>query len=205
MKTNREYRSMELRVLPQETEEKNYLVEGYASTFESYVLMTIDGIDYSERIEPNAFDEADMTDVVFRVDHEGAVYARTSAGTVEVWTDEHGLAQRTNLGKTQRARDLYADIEAGNYPKMSFAFTVADEHYDKATHTRVIERIAKVYDVSPVSFPANPTTELSIATRDYFNGVIEAEKAERLEREALELERNRAMLRARILGGPHGN
>lgn len=201
MKTNREYRSMELRVLPQETEEKNYLVEGYASTFESYVLMTIDGIDYSERIEPNAFDEADMTDVVFRVDHEGAVYARTSAGTVEVWTDEHGLAQRTNLGKTQRARDLYADIEAGNYPKMSFAFTVADEHYDKATHTRVIERIAKVYDVSPVSFPANPTTELSIATRDYFNGVIEAEKAERLEREALELERNRAMLRARILGG----
>ena len=201
MKTNREYRSMELRVLPQETEEKNYLVEGYASTFESYVLMTIDGIDYSERIEPNAFDEADMTDVVFRVDHEGAVYARTSAGTVEVWTDEHGLAQRTNLGKTQRARDLYADIEAGNYPKMSFAFTVADEHYDKATHTRVIERIAKVYDVSPVSFPSNPTTELSIATRDYFNGVIEAEKAERLEREALELDRNRAMLRARILGG----
>ena len=198
MKTNREYRSMELRVLPQETEEKNYLVEGYASTFESYVLMTIDGIDYSERIEPNAFDEADMTDVVFRVDHEGAVYARTSAGTVEVWTDEHGLAQRTNLGKTQRARDLYADIEAGNYPKMSFAFTVADEHYDKATHTRVIERIAKVYDVSPVSFPSNPTTELSIATRDYFNGVIEAEKAERLERERREAQKKRIRILAEV-------
>ena len=201
MKTNREYRTMELRLAPaeNETEEKSYLVEGYASTFEPYVLFTSDGIDYSERIEPTAFEGADLSDVVFRVDHEGPVYARTSAGTVELWTDEHGLGQKTDLGRTQRARDLFADIEAGNYPQMSFAFTVADEHYDKATHTRVIERIAKVFDVSAVSFPANPTTELSIATRDYFNGVIEAEKAERLEREALELERRRTETRARAL------
>ncbi len=201
MKTNREYRTMELRLAPteNETEEKSYLVEGYASTFEPYVLFTSDGTDYSERIEPTAFEGADLSDVVFRVDHEGPVYARTSAGTVELWTDEHGLGQKTDLGRTQRARDLFADIEAGNYPQMSFAFTVADEHYDKATHTRVIERIAKVFDVSAVSFPANPTTELSIATRDYFNGVIEAEKAERLEREALELERRRTETRARAL------
>lgn len=201
MKTNREYRTMELRLTPAENEtgEKSYLVEGYASTFEPYVLFTSDGIDYSERIEPTAFEGADLSDVVFRVDHEGPVYARTSAGTVELWTDEHGLGQKTDLGRTQRARDLFADIEAGNYPQMSFAFTVADEHYDKATHTRVIERIAKVFDVSAVSFPANPTTELSIATRDYFNGVIEAEKAERLEREALELERRRVETRARAL------
>lgn len=202
MKQDREYRTMELRVAPVEGEEKSYMVEGYASTFEPYVLMKIDGVDYSERIEPHAFDDADMSDVVFRVDHEGPVYARTSAGTVELWVDEHGLGQRTNLGKTQRARDLFADIEAGNYPKMSFAFSVADggDRYDSETHTRVISRVSKVFDVSPVSFPANPTTELSIATRDYFNGVIEAERAERLEREALELKRNQIKERASALG-----
>ena len=137
---------------------------------------------------------------MFRVDHAGPVYARTSAGTVELWTDEHGLAQRTDLGRTQRARDVFYDIAAGNYPKMSFAFSVAEDHYDKATHTRIIDRIEKVYDVSPVVFPANPTTELSVSTRDYFNGVIEAEKAERLEREALELERRKLEVRARALG-----
>ena len=202
MKPNREYRSMELRILPQEEDGRtSYVVEGYASTFEPYVLMTIDGTDYSERIEPDAFEGADMSDVVFRVDHEGPVYARTSAGTVEVWPDEHGLAQRTDLSRTQRSRELFADIEAGNYPQMSFAFTVSEEHYEKETHTRVIERIAKVFDVSAVSFPANPTTELSVATRDYFNGVIEAEKAERLEREAEELERMRVETRAKALGG----
>ena len=188
----REYRSMEMRISPvEEGAEPSFFVEGYASTFEPYVLMTIDGVDYSERIKPTAFDNADMSDVVFRVDHQGRVYARSSAGTVEVWTDEHGLAQRTNLGKTQRARELFADIEVGNYPKMSFAFSVAEDHYDKATHTRVIDRIAKVFDVSPVSFPANPGTELSISTRDYFDGVIEAERAERLEREKRERQKQK--------------
>ena len=175
--------------IPQATEEeKRYMVEGYASTFDPYVLLTVDGVDYSERIEPTAFDGADLSDVVFRVDHAGSVYARSSAGTVEVWPDEHGLATRANLGKTQKARELFADIEAGNYPQMSFAFVVAEDgdYFDRKTHTRVITRIAKVFDVSPVSFPANPNTELSVSTRDYFDGVIEAEKAERLEREERE-------------------
>ena len=192
MKQDREYRSMELRIVrPEEGDEPSFFVEGYASTFSPYVLMSVDGVDYSERIEPTAFEDADMSDVVFRVDHEGPVYARTSAGTLNVWTDEHGLAQRTYLGKTQRGRDLFADIEAGNYPQMSFAFTVAEDHYDKATHTRIIDRIAKVFDVSPVVFPANPGTELSVSTRDYFDGVIEAEKAERLEREKRERQKQR--------------
>ena len=183
----REYRNMELRLIPPEPDaEPNYMVEGYASTFEPYLLMHTDDADYYERIEPTAFDGADLSDVVFRVDHQGPVYARTSAGTVELWTDDHGLGQRTDLGRTQRARELHADIAAGNYPKMSFAFSVAEDHYDKATHTRVIDRIAKVYDVSPVCFPANPTTELNISTRDWLNGVIEAERAERLEAERRE-------------------
>ena len=182
----REYRSMELRTVYVDDDKQNYYVEGYASTYEPYKLLTIDNVDYFERIEPTAFEGADLSDVVFRVDHEGPVYARSSAGTVELWTDEHGLGQRTDLSKTQRARELFADIAAGNYPKMSFAFTVAEDRYDQAEHTRVIERIAKVYDVSPVAFPANPTTELSVSTRDYFDGVIEMEKAERLEREKRE-------------------
>ena len=195
----REYRNMELRLAPiEDGAEPSFFVEGHAATFEPYVLMTIDDVDYSERIEPDAFEGADLSDVVFRVDHEGPVYARTSAGTVEVWADERGLAQRTDLGRTQRARDLYADIAAGNYPKMSFAFSVAEDEYDKATHTRIIKRIGKVYDVSPVSFPANPTTELSISTRAYFDGVIEAEKAERLEREQREQQKQRLRILAEI-------
>ena len=197
MKSDRERRPMELRIKQPESEEKSYKVEGYASTFEPYVLFTKDGVDYSEKIEPTAFDGADLTDVVFRVDHEGPVYARTKAGTGQLDIDEHGLHNITDLSRTQRSRDLFEDIQAGNYPQMSFAFTVAEDHYDKATHTRIIDRVAKVFDISPVSFPANPGTELSVSTRDYFNGVIEAEKAERLERE----KRERQIQKIKILTG----
>jgi hypothetical protein len=186
---NRETREMELRI---QQNDSSYTVEGYASTFEPYVLMSIDGKDYSERIDPKAFDDADLSDVVFRVDHEGAVYARTSAGTVSLDIDEHGLHNVTDLSRTQRSRDLYEDIAAGNYPKMSFAFTVAEDHYERDTRTRVIDRIGKVFDISAVSFPANPMTELS--ARDYFDGVIEAERAERLEAERRERQRKRIEL-----------
>ena len=198
MNDNREYRTMELRLVPSEDmEEKSYIVEGYASTYEPYTLFTRDGVDYKEKIEPTAFDEADLSDVVFRFDHAGKVYARSSAGTIELWHDDHGLGQRTNLSKTHAAREAFAEIEAGNYPKMSFAFTVAPDgdSYDRAAHTRVIHRIAKVFDVSPVAFPANPGTELSVSTRDYFDGVIEMEKAERLEAER----RERLKLKIRFL------
>ena len=193
MKQNREYREMELRFEPDGAE---YRVNGYASTFEPYKLMEVDGVSYYERIEPTAFDNADLSDVVFRIDHEGRVYARTSAGTLELWTDEHGLGQRADLSRTATARELFEEIKAGNYPKMSFAFRVAvdGDRYDRDTHTRIIERIAKVYDVSPVSFPANPGTELSVSTRGYFNGVIEMEKAERLEEERRERQRQKIKL-----------
>lgn len=200
MKQNREYRNMELRVLNLEDDEKKYMVEGYASTFDKYLLLTIDGEDYFERIEPTAFDDADLSDVVFRVDHEGPVYARSSAGSVEIWHDEKGLGQRADLGRTQRARDLFADIEAGNYPQMSFAFVVADggDYFDNATNTRVITRIEKVFDVSPVSFPANPNTSLSVSTRDYFNGVIEMKRAERLEREKRETQKQKIRILSEV-------
>lgn len=198
MKQNREYRNMRMEVRESGGEEPSFLVEGYASTFEPYVLMTIDGVDYSERIEPDAFKDADMSDVVFRVDHEGAVYARTSAGTIELDIDEHGLHNITDLSKTERSRMLFEDIEAGNYPQMSFAFTVEEDHFDRETKTRIIDRVGKVFDISAVSFPANPTTELSVATRDYFNGVIEMEQAERLESEKREQEKQKLLLKMKM-------
>ena len=200
MKQDREYRNMELRVLDIEDADKKYMVEGYASTYDKYLLLTIDGEDYFERIEPTAFDNADLSDVVFRVDHEGPVYARSSAGSVEIWHDEHGLGQRADLGRTQRARDLFADIKVGNYPQMSFAFVVADDgdYFDMATNTRVITKIDKVFDVSPVSFPANPNTSLSVSTRDYFNGVIEMKRAERLEREKRETQKQKIRILSEV-------
>lgn len=187
---DREYRAIDM-VETRDSEDGAMYVEGYASTFKPYVLYSYDGVDYSERIEPTAFDGADMSDVIFQKDHTGTVMARTSNGTIELSVDSHGLHQRTDLSKTAKARETYEEIKAGMYPKMSFAFTVAEDHFEAATNTRVIDKIKKVYDVSAVSFPANPDTEINVSARDYFNGVIEAMETERMraeEERAKELE-----------------
>ena len=180
---DREYRTMTIQ-RSEEKKEDSYQVKGYASTFEPYVLYSFDGVDYSEQINPTAFDEADMSDVIFLYNHEGMVYARQKNGTLKLSTDDHGLLAEADLSSTKQSRELFEAIDSGLVDQMSFAFTVEDDEYDKETHTRTIHRIGKVYDVSAVSIPANPNTDIAaVSARDYFNGVIEAEKAERLERE----------------------
>ena len=186
MTIKREYRNMAFQVR-EDGDEPSFLIEGYASTFQPYKLMEIDGLDYNEQIDEHAFDETDMSDVVYRIDHEGKVFARSSAGTIKLDVDENGLHQVTDLSRTKAGREHYEEIKAGLYPQMSFAFTVEEDHYDSDTRTRIVDKIAKIYDISSVAFPANDTTELHV--RDYFNGVIEAEKAAEAERQKAAEER----------------
>lgn len=181
----REYRSMPIMEVreTQEGEEPSFFVEGYATTFEPYVLFEMDGIQYKEQIMPDAFAETDLTDVIFVKDHEGTVFARTKNGSLTLELDNHGLLSRADLGRTSAARQMHEEIQAKMYTQMSFAFTVAEDAYDTEQHLRKILRIKKLYDVSAVSFPANPGTDISVATRSRFDGFIEQEKAERLAKE----------------------
>jgi len=155
-------------------------VEGYATTFDKpYLLYEWDGVKYYERIDAHALDGADMSDVIMQYDHEGRVFARQSNGTLLLIPDHKGLLIAADLSKTDLARGLYQDISAGMITKMSWAFTVAEDSYDRDTHTRTILKIKKVYDVSAVSIPANADTE--IAARNFARGRYEAEQQEQLE------------------------
>ncbi len=177
----------------------DHIVEGYASTFERYCIWEYEGKKYYEEIDRHAFDEADMSDVVFLRDHEGRVLARSKNDSVQLSIDDHGLHQRTNLGLTEAAKAMYEDIRVGNYSQMSFSFKVAKDHYDKESRTRIIDKIKKIYDISAVSFPANPGTDIGVSYRDYFNGVIEAEKAERLEAEKRERDIDLLKLKIKLM------
>ena len=183
IRDNREYRN--LGTFETKSEEgSEFIVRGYASTFEPYLIYEEDGVQYVERIAPTAFDDADMSDVVFLRDHTGRVLARTKNGALNLSTDTHGLFSETNLGLTQASKEMYEDIRTGNYSQMSFSFVVAKggQHFEEEARkvTRVIDRISKVYDVSAVSFPQNPGTDIGVSYRDLFNGVIERREAERL-------------------------
>jgi len=172
----REYRSFDLS--PAGQDDKKYIIRGHAATFAPYALWSdsVTGVTYSEQIDRNAFAGCDMSDVVFRIDHVGAVYARTSAQTLTVTVDDTGLSFEADLSKTERSRAISEDIAAGNYPKASFAFVVEADDYDSATHTRIIKAFKKIFDVSPVTFPANPDTDVEASSRDYFTAQEELVK-----------------------------
>ena len=191
IRNNREYR----KAAPFEArEDESYIVEGYASTFSPYVLWHEGDTEIREQIDPHAFDNADMSDVIMQYDHEGRIFARQSNGTLELSVDAHGLKVRADLSKTEGARQLYEDIKSGMVTQMSFAFSIQEDAYDKEEHLRTVTKIRKLYDVSAVSIPANPGTE--IQARSFFDGVIEAERAERLAAE--ERERKVKELRLRL-------
>ena len=207
-KNNREYRSMVVRALePEETEEKR--VEGYASTFnEPYTLYEDDWIVYREQVDPAAFNDADMADVIMQYDHQGRVFARISNGTLEVTPDETGLLINADLGGTELGRQLFDEIRGGYTDKMSFGFIVAEDtelrsdlEDGRVDILRTLKRIAKVFDVSAVSLPANEGTSIGVATRGRIDGAIEEARAERLAAEQMELEKRRAEVRAKALGG----
>ena len=189
IKADREYRTMELRKAEvREGEEKNYIVEGYATTFgDTYELYRDGNYIVMENVDKDAFKDTDMSDVIFQIDHEGRVYARTRNGSLGLEIDEHGLKTRTDLGLTESSRSVYEDIDAGLYDRMSFAFTVTKDSYTEEERedgtvvlTRSILGIGKLYDVSAVSFPANPNTDISSRSKDLINGEIERFEAERL-------------------------
>lgn len=194
IRDNREYRNIGTFETKSE-EGSEFIVRGYASTFEPYLMFEDDGIQYFERIAPTAFEGADMSDVVFLRDHTGRVLARTKNGALNLSTDTHGLLSVTDLGLTNASKEMFEDIRTGNYSQMSFSFVIArgGDHFEEEARkvTRVIDRIEKLYDVSAVSFPANPGTDIGVAYRDLFNGVIERREAERLkaihDRKLLEL------------------
>lgn len=204
IKNDREYRNMLIEVKEVPDQDEEMVVRGYASTFnDPYTLLENDEYRLIEVVDPDAFADTDMSDVIMQYDHQGRVFARMSNNTLTVIPDEHGLLIEANLGGTELGRQLYEEIKGGYTNKMSFGFTVkaddrqkTDGEDGKLVFTRTIKSVRKLYDVSAVSLPANDATEISV--RNLSNGVIEQIQSERAEAEKLELKRRKMLMRARL-------
>ena len=207
----RQYRNIDVSSFERRAEgDESKTVSGYATTFnEPYELyrMAYAGVVYivREQVDPQAFADTDMSDVIMQYDHEGRVFARTSNRTLELDPDEHGLHIRAELGGTEIGRQLFEEIEGGYTTKMSFGFRVGkdkreeteerDEESGVTTITvlRTILGISKLYDVSAVSLPANDAT--SISARSWGEGVI-AELMEEFQRR--ENQRRRIRIKSKL-------
>ena len=172
---------MHVREAGTEGSEGEMWVEGYAATFDSEtVLFELDGIEYKEMICEGAFDGCKMEDVIFNYNHGGKVMARTRNGTLQLSIDDKGLHIRARLDGTEEGRRLYEEIKGGYIDRMSFAFTIREESYDKDSHLWKIHAVKRLYDVSAVDIPAYDDTSIE-ARKDF---ILEAEAQEKRERKA---------------------
>ena len=188
-KAVKEIRLVDMRALE---EEDSMILEGYAAVFD-----TVTDLGWmKEVIDRHAFDNADMSDIVMKYNHEDSVLpmARTRGGSLQFNIDDHGLKIRAKLPDTSVNRDIYTLIKEGVLSKMSFAFTVKNEEYDYDTDTRKILGFDKIFDVSVVDVPAYETTEIYARNKEQY----EKEKRQYEERKAeykkIELEKEKIKL-----------
>ncbi len=179
-KTNREIRmfsDFKLKELRSENdEEKQDYVHGVPVVFNvPTCLYEYEGVKFYEQIDRHAFDNCDMSDVIFNYNHGGPVLARLRNNTLKLSLNDVCMEMDAFLGGTNNGRNTLEEIRGGYIDKMSFAFVVAEDEYDSATHTRTITRIKKLYDVSVVDIPAYDQT--SISARSFFE--VEYEKEQR--------------------------
>ena len=192
LKNERQIRTLQV-FTPVETKriDSNFYVEGYAARYEPYVLYEMDDGPIYERFERGCFDNCDMSDVIFQLNHQGTVMARQSNGSLIVEPNENGLFTAADLGRTEAARRLYEEISTGMITKMSWGFILGDFYFDKDTRTIVHKTVKKIFDVSAVSIPANQNTEIN--ARSWGDGVIDLAA-----RSEAELENRRRRLRLKI-------
>ena len=159
----KETRKLDIQFRAEDNEDKME-IKGYAVVFNSPETYT-----YTEVISEHALDDADMSDVVLRYNHNDSfmVLARTRNKSLQLEKDEKGLMIDATLqNDITEHRNIFNAIKSGLIDKQSFAFTVDEDEYDYDTDTRTITKIGKLFDVSVVDQPFYNATDVSVKNQN---------------------------------------
>lgn len=146
-------------------------IRGYAAVFdsESQPLMEMGGQTFVERVAPGAFASSiDGGDVRALWNHDpNYVLGRTTAETLRLGEDEHGLAVDILPPDTSWARDLMVSMKRGDVNQMSFGFQVVRDQWETEKADGQVRNVrtlleVRLYDVSPVTFPAYTATSVGV-------------------------------------------
>jgi len=166
---NVELRTMEVRA---EGEGDEMRIVGYAAVFNQETDLGY----FREMITPGAFDDVMEDDVRLLLNHDGAPLARTTNGTLTLAVDDEGLMYEAILSDTTQGRDLYKMIQRGDISQSSFAFTISEQSWSKDKSVRSIDKVGRLLDVSPVTYPAY--AQASVMARSEFAAAQETQVEE---------------------------
>ena len=180
-----------------ETREDKQMVEGIAAVFNS---LSEDLGGFREKIDPSAFNEVLQDDTRALINHEpNLILGRTRSGTLELFVTDEGLGYRYSDPDTSYSRDLQKSMKRGDVTQSSFAFSIPDDgdkwEKDGDSWIRTITKVKRLYDVSPVTYPAYPDTKVaarSLETREKEKEQEQSEAQRKLEaqKELVKLEQD---------------
>jgi len=173
-----ERRCFALQELRAETEGEKRVIRGHAAVFDS---LSEEIFGFREKIAQGAFSESIKKDDVRALFNHSAnfVLGRNRAGTLRMKEDDQGLSVEIDPPDTQIARDVMTSIERGDITGMSIGFFTKEEKWERGSNKepdiRTLLRVSLV-DVSPVTFPAYPETDVDVAKRSHEGFVTSIER-----------------------------
>lgn len=171
-KTNKkELRMLPLKEIRINESDGGTCIEGHAAVFDSW-SETLGGIfPFKEKVCKGAFAESiGRDDIRALFNHDpNYVLGRNRAGTLELVEDDVGLRVRITPPDTSWARDITTSIRRGDISQMSIGFVVEDDEWSSkdGIDTRELKKV-RLFDVSPVTFPAYTATDVGVrAMQEY--------------------------------------
>lgn len=178
---------------------ENRTIDGYAIVFNS---LSHDLGGFFERVLPEAIDGViERSDVVALLNHDSSRgilgRSRNGNGSLKLNSDEHGLRFVVDAPHTALGDECLEYLRRGDATQCSFAFTVAEDSWEKqsdGTYIRTIRRFDRLYDCSILTCtPAYEATSVSCRSFEDFKAEEERKEAEaKAEQERLEQERREA-------------
>jgi HK97 family phage prohead protease len=150
-------------------------IVGYAAKFG---VNSLDLGDFVERIDPNAFGivaerrgRKKPLETRALWNHDPNYPLARYPGTLRMNVDEIGLRYEFQVPDTSYGRDLASNIEAGIVRGSSFSFQIAPGgeswSVEDGRSIRTVTKIDTLIDVGPVTFPAYPDADVSVAKRSF--------------------------------------
>ncbi|WP_300009705.1 HK97 family phage prohead protease [uncultured Roseobacter sp.] len=138
---------------------------GYAALFDE---RSEDLGGFVEQIAPGAFSGSVGGDIRALINHNSNhVLGRTKSRTLRVEEDNRGLRIEVTPPDTGAARDLLESVRRGDIDQMSFGFRTKKDSWDEVDGTIVRTLLdVTLIEVSPVTFPAYPQTEIALRSME---------------------------------------
>lgn len=164
----------------------NKKIIGYAAIFDSRTELWP---GFFEQIDRAAFNDVMNDDVRALFNHDAnIVLGRTTAGTLKLSVDEKGLRYEITPPDTEQGRNVLESIRRGDISQSSFGFTVKKDSFEDLQDgkvVRTVQKVARLYDISPVTFPAYQDTEVALRNKQDFQ-----KKKHRNDLKAIDIEIN---------------